>query len=120
MSRNPARAFDDLTDAETFSIPKIEDQASRTVHFRERMQREQMCAGKIGNMDVIPDAGPVRRAVIGAENGYVITLAASDLQDQRQKVGFWRVHLTKLFSCARSVEVPQAGVGESVDAVKPA
>ena len=72
-------------------------------------QRENMGLSEINNVDVIADAGAVRRFVIVPEHLYGGTLAQRRLQDQRNQVRFRIVMFAdqSAFIRARCVEIPE-------------
>src|SRR5215813_9352513 len=78
-----------------------------------------MSAGEIADVDVVADAGTVGRVVVGAENGDVFALAASDLQDQGDEVRFRAMIFALLRSGAGGVEIAEAGIAQFVDLVEP-
>ena len=70
-------------------------------------------------MNVVTDAGSVGCFVVGAENRDGFSLALSDLQNQRNQMRFGMVCFALIWGRACGVEVPQAGVTQSVDFMKP-
>ncbi len=75
---------------------------------------------EIEDVDVIADAGAVRRLVIGAEDRDMLLLAERDFQDVRNEVRFDAVILAEFFGGASGVEVAQRHVAQAVDFVVPA
>src|ERR1700749_3668521 len=64
MPRDFACSLDDFADAEAAAIAQVVDEF---VLFAERIEREDMGAGQIGEGNVVADAGSVRSFVVGAE-----------------------------------------------------
>src|SRR6202020_76843 len=86
-------------------------------------QGQQVRAGQVGDVDVVPDAGPVRGRVVVAEDlqfgGRGGRLGEGDLEDVRYQVGLGGVPLGEPAAAvgligAGHVEVPQAHPAQPV------
>ena len=86
----------------------------------QRLQRQKMSRGQIDYVNVIADAGAVARGIIGAENGNRFSLAQRSLQHQRNQVRFRLMCLSQIIRSARCIEISEAGIAQSVNAVHPA
>ena len=69
-------------------------------------QRAKVGGGEVGHVDVVADAGAVRRRVVGAEYGDGAAAAERGVDQQRDEVGFGVVVLADapLWVHAGSVE----------------
>ena len=80
-----------------------------------RGEREFVCLSKVENMDVVADAGPVRRIIIVAVEHQFFAFSARGLEDQRDQVGFGPVVFAEIRGCSRGIEVAQRRVVHAVD-----
>ena len=85
-------------------------------------QRREVGGGEVRHVDVVADAGAVRRVVVGAKHRQFGAAAEHGVDGQRDQVGFRRVVLAQaaLGVGAGGVEVAQAGGAHAVDAFGPA
>jgi len=85
------------------------------------VQHADMRLGEIGDMDIVADAGAVRRRVVRAEDGERRAAAEGGADRQRHQVGFGVVILADPAAriSAGGVEVAQAGRAQAMDAVGP-
>ena len=82
------------------------------------LQREAMRLSQILHVDVVADAGIVRRVVVGAEHADAVPLAGDGLQRQRDQMCLRVVRLTDaaVLSGSGGVEVTQGDVLQTVGA----
>ena len=80
-----------------------------------------MGLGQIRNMDIIPDAGAVRRIIVCSENGDVVPLPQRNLEDQRNQMGFRIMRFSDLsvWMGSAGIEIPQRNVAEIVSLAGP-
>src|SRR6266404_788223 len=71
MTRHAANGLDDLAHTESAAVTKVVDQL---VALAQSIQRQQMRAGKVADMDVVAHAGPVGRGIVRTVNRYVLAL----------------------------------------------
>ena len=83
-------------------------------------QRQEMGLRKIQNMDVVADAGAVRRVVIRSEDADFRAFAFSGLHDERDEVGFRVVVFAVDGRRPRRVEIAEGRVLEAMDVMIPA
>ena len=84
------------------------------------LHREDVGLGKVENMNVVADAGAVRRGVIGAENIHRLALAEGDFKDVRDEVRFDAVVFAELFGGSRRVKIALGDKGELMNLAIPA
>ena len=113
MSGNLARGFQNLHDAESAAGAEVVVSALRGVEGLFVRLRE------VEDMDVVTDAGAVRRIVVVSEEHGFFALALSDLKQNRDQVRFGVVVLAVLFRRAGGVEVAESGIFEPVDSAVP-
>src|ERR1700759_3916263 len=114
MPRDFTCGLDDLPNAEAAAIAQVVDEF---VLFAERIEREDMRAGQIGDVNVVADAGSVRSFVVGAEDRDEFALALCDLQNQRDQMRFRMMRFALIGCRACSVEVTQARVTQAMNLV---
>ena len=78
-----------------------------------------MGVGEIQNVDVVPDAGAVRRLVVRPVDFDRLLLTQRDFEHIGNKMRFDPVVLAEFLRSAGRVEIPQSGEAESVDLVIP-
>ena len=66
-----------------------------------------MSVGKVENMDVVANAGSVRRRIVGTEDLQAGSRPQRRRKGERDQVGLWGVVLTTLLAGARGVEVTE-------------
>jgi len=91
----------------TNPIAQVEHQP---VVLTQRIQSQQVCGDQVADVDIIPDAGAVRRRVVRTEDMNSLPLPQGYLQHQWYQVRFRLVGFAALGQCARSVEVAQRSV----------
>ena len=74
---------------------------------------------EVEDMNVVTDAGAVRRIVVVSEEHGFFALALSDLKQNRDQVRFGVVVLAVLFRRAGGVEVAESGIFEPVNSAVP-
>lgn len=116
MAGDAADGFDDFADAGAKTVAKVVD---KFVVFFQGVEGEQVGAGQVADVDVIANAGAVWRGIVGTKDGEMLAFALSDLQGQRDEMGFGMVIFTLIASGARGVEITETGVVQSVDAMEP-
>src|SRR5205085_8633956 len=84
------------------------------------LQRQNMRAGEIQDVDVVADASAVRRIVIRAVNFHVRVFSERDLQHVRDEVSLNAMFFAEIFRGARGVEITQRDEAELVNLVVPA
>src|SRR6185369_8333581 len=76
--------------------------------------------GKIDDMNVIPDAGAVRRWVIGSVNLTSLRLTQRDFEHVGNQVRFYAVMLTELHGGSCRIEITKGNKLQPVDLLVPA
>src|SRR5262249_36628154 len=99
--------FDHLKHTETFSVAKIED---HLVTLTEGIESEDVRRGKIGNVDIVADAGAIVGGIVVAEYGDVRPLSLRNAQDDGDEVRLWLVGFAQTPRRAGCVEIAKAGV----------
>ena len=79
-----------------------------------------MSAGKIDNVNVITDAGPIRCLIIGPKNLDVWFLSERNLQNIRDQMRFDAMVFSKFRRSAGRIEVAKGNEFQSVDFAIPA
>src|SRR5690606_37318473 len=87
--------------------------------FLHRAQSPDVSLGTVHVLAVGAHAGDVGCVVVVAEDGDLIALTQGHLEDEGDEVGLRVVVLAPLLRRAAGVEITQASVAESVDAIKP-
>ncbi len=111
-----ANGLDHFANAEPATGTEIVDKLAA---LTQRIENKNVRAGKIADMNVIADACAVWRGIVGTEDGDVLALSQRHLQRERNQVRLGHVILAKITGSSRSVEITEAGIPQSVDAVKP-
>jgi len=95
MTGDAASGINDFAHAEALSIAQVVDQWMKIVdrcrcrsggRF-ERIERQKMGVGEVGDVDIVADASAVRGGVIVAEDLDEVTAAEGDIKNQRDEVG---------------------------------
>src|SRR5947207_6974446 len=84
------------------------------------VEREDVSAGKIDNVNVITDAGPIRCLIIGPENLDVWFLSERDLQNIRDQMRFDAMVFSEFRRSAGRIEVAKGNEFQTVDFAIPA
>src|SRR5690606_14476446 len=79
------------------------------------VQRQNMGLRKVRYMDVIPDAGPVRRGIIRPVNLAMRRLAHRYLEHVRDQMRFDSVMLAKAFARSSGIEVTKRNESQPVN-----
>src|SRR5947207_12711086 len=109
-----ATRIDYVSDARTATGPEIVKITLSCV------EREDVSAGKIDNVNVITDAGPIRCLIIGPKNLDGWFLSERDLQNIRDQMRFDAMVFSKFRRSARRIEVAKGNEFQSVDFAIPA
>src|SRR6516225_3395552 len=116
MAGHAADRLNHFTHAEALAVAQVVNEA---VFFLERLEHQQVCLAEIADVDVVADAGTVRRRVVVAENGKLFAFAERHFEGNGDQV---RLRLMILSLCpgrARYVEISQRSVAQAVNAVEP-
>ena len=84
-----------------------------------RLEREDVRLGEIDDVNVVADAGAVRRGVVGTENPTLLLLAKRNAQHVGDEVRLDPAMFTKLLAATGGVEVAECHELESVQLVVP-
>jgi hypothetical protein len=116
VPRHASGGLDHLPDAETGAVAEV---ARQPVVDVERLQRQHVGVGEVGDVDVVADRRAVRCGVVGAEHRDRVAATGGDLQDQRDEVGLGVVTFATPRGGAGGVEVAERRRPEPVDPVVP-
>ena len=99
--------FNHLPDRKSDPVAQVED--ITLPPLPEVPERPDVGLGQIRNMDIIPDAGAVRRIIVCSENGDVVPLPQRNLEDQRNQMGFRIMRFSDLsvWMGSAGIEIPQ-------------
>jgi hypothetical protein len=67
------------------SVAAVKNVAGAAIH--QVLQAENMCINQIHNMNIIPDAGTVRRRIIGAVDADMLPFSRSCFENKGNEVG---------------------------------
>src|SRR5690625_4374848 len=81
--------------------------------------RQLVRPGQVAHIDVVADAGTIRRRVVVSEHLHCLAVAGSDVQDDGNQVCLRVVVFAKLFAGPGSVEVTQGRVAEPMGLAVP-
>ena len=87
--------------------------------FFQCLQREDVRLGKIFNVNVIPDARPIRRWIVATEDFDDIALPKGDLNHKRDKVSLRIMVFALTLRASRSIEISQGSVSQSLCPMRP-
>src|SRR5262249_31051563 len=107
---------DHLAHTEAFAVSKVVDEL---IPGGQRFESKKVCTCQVLHMNVVPDAGAIRRWIVGAEDGDGFPLSGSHLKDKRNQVRFRIMSLAQWSGRAGCVEVSETGVAQTMDAMKP-
>ena len=112
MAGDLPRGLDDLADRITAAVAQIIGRIASAIE--QGLQRQQVRPGEVGDMDIVAQAGTVRRGVILAEYPDRFPLARGHLEHQGNQVGFGPVAFSDVAVGvgARGVEVAQDAAGQ--------
>src|SRR5438128_8657153 len=79
-----------------------------------------MSVGQIDDVDVIANAGAVRRVVISPENFDMLFLSQRDLEHVWNQMRFVAVILAEFFRCPGSIKIAERNKLETVNGIVPA
>ena len=99
------------------AVAKVVDDAAPV----QLAQRAQVSLTQVGHVDVIPDAGPVRGVIIGAEYRQRRAPLQRSVYHQRDQMGFGVMVLSQ-HACrvgAGGVEIAQASTPQAMQLVRP-
>ena len=110
FSRNFARRFQNLIHA--VAIAAATQIVNATALVLLASQRENVCAREIDHVNVVAHTRAVRRRIVVSIDFDELALAGSDLQRDRNQVGFLLVIFAAAFARAGGVEVTQGSEAE--------
>ena len=88
------RHLDRLSHAETLTVAQIVNQRTRLLRFIPQfVQSQQVRAAQIADVDVVANARPIGRGIVGAKNLNVLSAAERYLEDARDEM---RLRLVRL------------------------
>src|SRR5579862_4066788 len=116
MSSHSASDFDDLANAETRAITEVVD-ALR--FLLQGVENQKVGHRQVENMNVVANAGSVRRWVVRSIYRNRILSSERNLQDQGNQMRFRDVIFAVAPPSAGRVEVTQARIAQSVDTMEP-
>ncbi len=99
--------------------PSVSPIVDKLFVILESLQSKEVSAGKIGNVNVITDAGAVRRVVIIAIGCHESTMVHCRGQADWYQMRLWRVRLAEITRCSSRVEITKAGVTKMMNSLKP-
>src|SRR5258708_31015983 len=104
------RDLDHLAHTEALPVAQVVDQrAGIPARTAERLEGEQVRHRQIADVDVVADAGAVRRGVVGAKNVHVFRAAEGDLQNPADQMRLRLVRFPLVWTVrARSIEITSA------------
>src|SRR5690349_1614735 len=116
-ARHPLHRLDYLPDRESIAVAQVEGGAGSAL--AQIAETEHVGLGQVDDVNVVADARPVGRGVIGAEDLEALALSGGRLQRQRDQVGLRFVPLTDR---ARGIgtgriEVPEGDRAQAVSAL---
>ena len=86
--------LDDLPDGESGAVAEVVDAVLSGLRFAGGLQRQEVRASQILDVDVVADGGAVGGRVVGAEDFHGFSLPEGGLEDQRDQVRLRLVILT--------------------------
>src|SRR6266404_3232280 len=78
-----------------------------------------MCICQIEDVDVIADTSAIGSGIVSAKDGYVLPFSKCNSKCERDQVRLRFVRFAQLTGGTRGIEVTQACVAKSVDAMEP-
>jgi hypothetical protein len=115
MAGHRADGVDDLAVGESGPVAEVVEAVFAGL---DRGEREQMCRGQVGDVDVVAHAGAIRGGVVVAEEGQLLPLACGHQQGIGDEMGLRVVPLTpgptRPYQGPGGVEVAQGDRGQPV------
>src|ERR1019366_3704991 len=117
VAGDSTRRFDYFANAEALPIAQVEDEP---VVDLKRIERQQVGLGKIGDVDVVTDTGPIRSGVVLSINTDGLAAAERDVENQGNEVGLRLVrfaprHAARPLGSAGDIEVAKRCIAQPVD-----
>src|SRR5580698_1374536 len=112
---SPSR-FHYFAHGKTVAIAKV---INHPVAFIERVECQEMCLREVLHMDVVANRGPVLGGVILAKNLDIGASAESHVENEWNQMRLRLMGLSPAWYRPRNVEIAQAGITQSVNAVDP-
>src|SRR3984885_15770696 len=116
MAGDPARRFDHFPHTESLPVPDVVVQAGARA---ERLQGQDVRIGQVADVNIVADAGAIRRRIVLAEDLDALSAPQGYVEDQRDEVRFRLMRLTASLYRACDVEITEAGIAQTVDSVHP-
>src|ERR1043166_48145 len=108
--------IDYFAHAKTPSIAEVVDQLF--VVF-QGFENQQVCSGKIADVNVVANAGSIRGGIISSKNCYVLADSQGNLQCDGNQMRLRLMIFALISGSACGIEVAQAAVAQAVNALQP-
>ena len=113
------RGVNHLAYAEAAPVAEIVDKALGRRVATQPVKSQEMCGGQVADVNVVANACAIGSGVIRSEDGDAFAHALGGLKDDGNQVGFGVVVFPEIAGGPGGIEIAQAGVTETVDAMKP-